>query len=299
MTNLGQRSFKDSSIKLVAWLTMNINYISCFCTEKIPSGNPAAVIEEFKGDDREKQALATQLNLPVTVFVTPLENKFLFRFFYPLREMPLCIHGALAAAFVLMNKSNLLDMKAITGEQKELLFSKKGSTILLGLEQGKILPFQCSSVNLSEMIGVSQNEVDKDFPYVVASIGSPKLLIPLANYQSLAELKPNFSFIRDWSLESNVNGLYVYTQDTRVKGIDFIARGFNPKGGSDEDAATGVAAGALFTALGFNSEKEICIQQGEFIQQPSRIVVTGHENNLFIGGVLRQESDLQNKGTKC
>ena len=204
--------------------------------------------------------------------------------------MPLCLHGALAAAYVLMNKSGQTELQATTIEQKELTFSKKSSNIIrLTLERGKILPFQCSSINLDKMLGINKDALDKCLPYVVGSIGSPKLLIPLATYESIAVLKPNFAFIKDWSLENDINGLYVYTQDTRVKGIDFIARGFNPKGGSDEDAATGVAAGALYTALGYNSENEICIQQGEFIHKPSRLIVSGNKDNLFIGAIVRPQ----------
>lgn len=272
---------------------MKIYYVSCFCTDQIPSGNPVAVVEGFNQDDQQKQILATKLNLPVTVFVTSMEKKFLFRFFYPAREMPLCLHGALAAAYVLMNKLGLADLQAITIEQKELFFSKDSSNIIrLTIERGKILPFQLSSVDLDKMLGVSQAVLDKSLPFVVATIGSPKLLIPLSTYESLAALKPNFVFIKDWSLKNNINGVYVYTHDTRTKDIDFIARGFNPKGGSDEDAATGIAARALYTALDYDSAREICIQQGEFIQKPSRLSISGNKNNLFIGAMVRQDSNL-------
>ena len=264
---------------------MKISYVSCFCTDKFPSGNPAAIVEEFTAGDSDKQALATQLNLPVTVFVTKTNRKFLFRFFYPAREMPLCLHGALAAAYVLMGQKGLTELHATTNEQKELVFTKTASdTVHLTLECGKILPFENSTQDLDKMLGiVSDNVLDKTLPYCVATIGSPKLLVPLMTYETIATLKPDFSFIKEWSLKNNINGLYIYTKDTRAKNIDFIARGFNPKGGSNEDAATGVAASALYTALGYADKRKVCIHQGEFIYQPSQIIVAGNKNKLFIG----------------
>ncbi len=71
----------------------------------------------------------------------------------------------------------------------------------------------------------------------VASIGSPKLLIPIKQLDILATLNPKFDFIKKWSIENGINGLYVYSADVNNKNHNYVARGFNPKGGKNEDAA--------------------------------------------------------------
>lgn len=79
-----------------------------------------------------------------------------------------------------------------------------------------------------------------------------KLSVPLKSFELLDVLKPNFDWIAEWSKKNTVNGLYVYTKDVSNNDFNFCARGFNPKAGHQEDAATGVAAAALSLALKHN-----------------------------------------------
>lgn len=268
---------------------MQIKHISCFCTDDPQSGNRAAVIENFVNDDADKQKLAAELNLPVTVFIERQATTPLLRFFYPLREMPLCIHGALAAAYFLCNKTTGDTIHAITKDQQSLTILKKPNDVFqLAVAKGTILPETISTTTVDQMLGINfQVARDHQLPFCVATIGSPKLLIPLTSFASLAELRPDFNFIKQWSLENNINGLYVYTADVRDQNTDYVARGFNPKGGNNEDAATGVAAGALYTALSLPSQQEICVAQGEFMQQPSRLVIASTADKILVGGKVR------------
>ena len=116
------------------------------------------------------------------------------------------------------------------------------------------------------------------------SVGSPKLLAPIISSSVLTQLTPNFSEILAWSLAKHVNGLYVYTH---LENEQWLARGFNPKTGHNEDAATGVAAAALALAL----NKNLIVNQGISIDKPSQITVTF--NNLkciLVGGHTQRVS---------
>lgn len=274
---------------------MKITYVTCFGTPDT-DGNPAAVVEDYLGDDFEKQQLATKLNLPVTVFVNQVNDDICLRFFYPATEMPLCIHGVLAAAYILMERAGTKQFNATTKDLHQLTVEKIATdTVQLEIKMGEVLPFKVAEADLDKMLATdSQNVVDTNLPLCVATVGSPKLLVPLMHHKTLALLKPNFDFIIQWSKENNINGLYVYTAEVGNKKIDFIARGFNPKGGSHEDAATGVAAGALYTALGYPMGKTICISQGEFINRPSYLLVSSNGSNIFIGGKVRIVSGPEN-----
>lgn len=272
--------------------TVKATYVSCFCENEKPSGNPAVIVEEFLGDDGDKQKLATKLNFPVTVFVEKVNNRFLLRYFYPIREMPLCIHGSLSAAYVLMKQQKLTSLHALTSSNQELFFKKSNDIVQLEINRGKVLPIPLLIDDLNKMLGVDyQNVLNKNLPNCIATIGSPKLLVPLVDHHILATIKPNFDLIRQWSIDNNINGLYVYTNDTYNKKIDFIARGFNPKGGDNEDAATGVAVGALYTALEYSDNKVIRVKQGEFINKPSYILASGDQNKIYIGGKIRIDPD--------
>jgi trans-2,3-dihydro-3-hydroxyanthranilate isomerase len=265
---------------------MKLNVISCFCTNDLSSGNPAAIIEEFDGNNEERKKLATKINYPVTVFIHYANQSPVFEFFYPAREMPLCLHGALAAGYILMKLYKTTSIQVVTKNQQELTISQKSNDLIfISVTRGKILGPSILFTDLDQMINVkSENLIDKNFPFCVASIGSPKLLIPLLSYDALASLQPNFDTIKQWSVDNHINGLYVYTKETRDQHFDYIARGFNPKGGNNEDAATGVAAGALYEAL--NAKKEIKISQGEFISRPSCLRIYSEKNKLFVGGKI-------------
>jgi trans-2,3-dihydro-3-hydroxyanthranilate isomerase len=267
---------------------MNLTYVSCFCIDNLlSSGNPAVVIEEFSGNDIDKQKLATKLNFPVTVFIEKIADQYLLRFFYPLREMSLCLHGSLSAAYVLMKQQDVTCFHALTKSNQNLLFKKLNDDVVqLEVDKGTVLPISFLKEDLNTMLGIKyQNVLNKNLPHCIATIGSPKLLIPLLTYDALTQVKPNFDFIKHWSINNNINGLYVYTDDTHDDKVNFIARGFNPKGGAHEDAATGVAVGALYTAL--KNAKEIRVRQGEFIKKPSYIFASSIQDKILIGGEIR------------
>ena len=57
------------------------------------------------------------------------------------------------------------------------------------------------------------SEISTDFPMTVASVGSPKLFVPLRSEEALEKLHPNFDIIKQWSLDNRINGLYVYTPE--------------------------------------------------------------------------------------
>ena len=79
--------------------------LNCFCTDLPNTGNPAGIVFDFPGDKIEKQKLAHRLQLPVTVFVDRADSPIpVLHFFYPDIEMNVCLHGALAAVFILLNQ---------------------------------------------------------------------------------------------------------------------------------------------------------------------------------------------------
>lgn len=262
---------------------MRLNIVNCFCSNIKNSGNPAAVVVDYFGDRAAKQALAYKLNLPVTVFITKSDGSTpILEYFYPETEMPLCLHGTLAAASVLFTE---------TSSSKLLCKTFQGNILTLFKEEG--LAKVKVSAQVSPNILIAKNDIcamlniksasylEVNLPLTISSVGSPKLLVPVDSLNTLAKLKPNFELIRNWSIKHQVNGLYIYTNETYSPEASFHARGFNPKTGYNEDIATGVAAAALALAL----KKDIVVEQGHCLGRQSKIIVSyqNHEN-IFVGG---------------
>ena len=234
--------------------------VKCFCSEDDKSGNPAGVYINQLLDDEAKQQIASSLNLPVTVFVSDTEGAVpQIEYFYPNKKMPLCLHGTLAAAYVFF-----------TGRKQEgMMFSTPGGKLLKlnkGVDENfevEVCPESVDQPSMltltvgADLLNIDIGDISKTSPLVVASVGSPKLLIPVSSTDTLANLNPNYLEIEKWSITNKVNGIYVYSADEE-RADNFIARGFNPLTGHNEDAATGVAAAALSCQL----KKSISVRQG-------------------------------------
>lgn len=213
---------------------MNVFLINCFATNQKGSGNPATVVTNFSGTDFDRLSFAKKSGSPVTVFISNVDaNEPVLNFFYPEAKMPLCLHGALAAASILLEQRNSEHLIFLTEAGKKLHIKKSGErrlqvhVSLQSIEEHKI-----NESAVLKMLNLNNTDhINSHFPFCVASIGSPKLLVPLNSLKCISELNPNYKLIKNWSVENNINGLYVYTTETTIDSADFHARGFNPKTG--------------------------------------------------------------------
>lgn len=268
---------------------MKISIIRCFCDEHTHSGNPAAVIEHFKGSDEQRQALAAKLyandKMPVTVFIEEHANIHAVRFFYPSSEMNLCIHGTLAAARLILDKTKQEACSFITKIGKEIYVRQEKNSLQAILKETHTNIPDIDDKKLRSLLNLDDDfALNQNFPCGVYSVGSPKLLIPLNSIEELKKLNPNFEAITQWSNETGVNGLYVYAPLNNST-HEFTARAFNPRAGCNEDAATGVAVGALACALKL---PQISVSQGECIGRPCRLTaIYHHDDNISVGGIIR------------
>lgn len=162
----------------------------------------------------------------------------------------------------------------------KLIVNKKEITIIKN-ENGFIqfgagcLIIDNRQINLQEILdflNIPEFAIDVDYPLTIASIGSPKLLVPVKNLKYLQDISPDFQKISKWSAYNQVNGMYVYTKDTLSSTSDFHTRSFNPLFGIDEDIATGVAAGALCGVIHHKfNKKNLTIKQGHNLNHDCRI----------------------------
>jgi len=81
-----------------------IFHLDAFTTHRF-AGNPAAVMpmERFP-DETTMLAIAVENNLSETAFLVPEGGDYQLRWFTPVLEVPLCGHGTLATAAVVMER---------------------------------------------------------------------------------------------------------------------------------------------------------------------------------------------------
>lgn len=204
--------------------------VDAFTTHRF-AGNPAAVmvLDEFP-DDAVLHALAAENNLAETAFLVADGSDYQLRWFTPVVEVPLCGHGTLASAAVVMER--------LQCERREVTFhTASGPLIVRRMDASYVmdLPVRVTaSVSpppaLSEALGVSPLEVLVDAGNYTAV---------LADVRTVRELTPDFAAI------ARLDRAGVAITAAGDAPYDFVSRYFAPAKGVPEDPVTGGAHCAL------------------------------------------------------
>jgi len=281
---------------------VRIFQINCFCTNIEDSGNPAAVVVDCDAlSPTEKQSIAKKLNFPVTTFVLNMNNSIpLLEYYYPESQMPLCLHGTIAAAHWLYHQGVFVNSDQLTCNRRyneqclSPLIIKRTDIghFLVEVFVDKVLQLDFNLIKLArtflQVPKDSQHIFDSELLFEIASVGSPKFFIPVKTRKYLDQLKPDLAAIKQWSIDNQISGIYVYAKDNILKNT-FYARNFNPKTGCPEDAATGVAAGALSCGL----ERSLTVFQGENLGRPSKLEISYVGNGIsWVGGLCVSGNEL-------
>lgn len=243
---------------------MRVHEFDCF-GERPGDGNPALVIEGGNANPGWRRALARERKL-TCVFIDSADEPTnepaagpagepqvaaVLDFVYPHMRSPLCLHATLAAAALLFERQGrdapLLVKTAMHGQP--LLLSRDGNMVFVQLARQEAPRVQVDALLASRLLG-APDLVLASAPRL-ASVGSPKLLLEVADLQTLHALEPDLALIHVWGKEAGVNGCYVWCRTGEQRGeVEVEGRNFNHLEPRLEDRATGVAAGALTLALG-------------------------------------------------
>jgi PhzF family phenazine biosynthesis protein len=258
---------------------MHAHHLICFGAAP-GSGNPALVIEGDGSDAGARQAFAQARNT-TCVFIDedgPL-GATRVDYYYPHMRSPLCLHATLAVAAVLFARPGQAQDAELTVQT-----AMKGQRLRLTREDAdyfvRLAPQPAPAVEIDDAALAALLNAPGFVPRAparVASVGSPKLLVEVADTAALYALAPDLAAIADWSRGTKVNGLYVWCRrfDGACEG-----RNFNHLDPALEDSATGVAAGALSVALG----ESLLLYQGRATGRDCLIRTRLDGDTLLVGG---------------
>jgi PhzF family phenazine biosynthesis protein len=247
------------------------------------TGNPATVLWLGAAaiTDEELAREAARRGTPATAFLWPGDVPRV-RFFTPVRELAFCGHGALAAGAAAGRRARMPRVQLSAGDREivvELDAGGVATLILPGPGTARREPAPAAVLDALGAAGVAVGEV------AVASVGSPKWLVEVADAAALRALAPDHAALAALSRAEGVNGAYVFTRAGVAAGVDALARGFNPHGGVDEDAATGVAAGALAWWLRDQlAGRWLVVEQGIGLADLNRLVARVDGDRIYVGG---------------
>jgi PhzF family phenazine biosynthesis protein len=255
--------------------TLIVQELLCFGISP-GGGNAALVVQHNHSSADQRQQFAKERNKPACVFIdTATDGDIVLDFFYPHMRSPLCSHATLAAARVLLSAERpRLQVRTAMHSQPLTLILHDGEVFL------QLSPQPAPQVDLPNGLAqqlLSAPGIRLASPPAIASVGSPKLLLEVADGATLQALTPNLQGIADWGKQHGVSGAYAWCRrpDGALEG-----RSFNHLDPAAEDGATGVAAGALSVLL----KSSVTVYQGANLGTPCRLGAEFLDESILIGG---------------
>ena len=279
-------------------------------TDRPFTGNPLAVFPDADGfPEDQMQRVADEMNLSETVFVLSSDRALRrLRIFTPKQELPLAGHpvvgtwNMLARLGVVPSTENgtvEIEQELNLGVLPVEIEFRDGEPVKVTMTQGKWESFG----QVTDMTGISKIatglglelsdiDLDRNLPIEVVSTGIKSIDVPICTLEALGRIRVNTSALADAYLPHGAVGCYAFTFETKENGSFVHARFFAPNDNILEDPATGSAAGALSGYLvnhGVAKENSFTIEQGDFMDRPSRIQAEvagspGNVERVKIGG---------------
>ena len=202
-----------------------IYYIDAF-TDKLFSGNPAAVVFSDINNVQLMQNIAAENNLSETAFIREEDGKYFIRWFAPSCEIDLCGHATIASAFVFFKYINpeASIFEVHSTKHGILKVSKEDEFLFLDFPKDEITFYENNDF-LDAIINFKPIEVFK---------GRDDFLAILDSEDSIKNLEINFEMLK----KIDSRGLIVSAKGTKY---DFVSRCFFPDAGVNEDPVTGSA----------------------------------------------------------
>jgi trans-2,3-dihydro-3-hydroxyanthranilate isomerase len=293
--------------------TYRIKTVNAF-TKKPFAGNPAGVVLDAGGlTDNQMQLIARELNHPETAFILPATERdanLRIRWFSPEGEVPLCGHATIASFHALAEDG--LEGMNTNGQHYFRLQTKSGilavrveknffdTSIELELPLPKFKVKKKLPVSIMRALGLVSKDMKKDLP-VVSDL---YLYVPVERLSVLEKIKPDFYALKDELKKMKVNGVSLFSLETKEENSAVHSRFFAPNYGIDEDPVTGSANGPLGCYLqkyvlpaGYpvvckelpEGRIEFVGEQGDEIQRTGRVKIRVHSNlkkieNISVAG---------------
>jgi PhzF family phenazine biosynthesis protein len=242
-------------------------------------GNPCPIILDAGSlEAEEMRAIAEHFGEECGFVTSGADEGIALRYFVPHHEMSMCVHATAAATAVLHELGRLPDRTAVvttpTGRLRvQLDVAERPRVAVEQLAPTFFEDRRPPRQEICEVLGIGPEALGSpELPIESVSVSRPKLIVPVHSPEVLNALTPDFDALRQLCQEHETTGLYPF-----AFGPDGLeARQFPANSGYDEDAATGVAAGALAAyvtryARGVEHRSWITIRQGRAMGRPSLI----------------------------
>jgi trans-2,3-dihydro-3-hydroxyanthranilate isomerase len=261
---------------------MNYSIVDVFAEAPF-TGNPLAVFRDAaRLDTATMQAIAREMNLSETTFVTAAsEDRATVRIFTPHEELPFAGHPTLGTAWVLSGGARPITLALGAGDVPVRFAIGCAWMTPPAARLGGSVPARIAA----EVVGLAESELDPSIGACYVTCGPKFLLVRVKTLSALKRVRVE----RD-ALNALEPGAYPFTvcRETYSPDADFAARmHFFDGSGMREDPATGSACAAFAASLkSYGVTGSFVVEQGFEIARPARIHLRVNTTNQ-IGGKVR------------
>lgn len=249
-------------------------------------GNPCAIVFEADDlDDSKRLAIAREMNLSETSFVQKPKAEgadVAARYFTVDEEIPLAGHPTIATIYALVESGRV----KLTGDYTRIMLELKVGPIPIEIYSsgGKVARIVMSQkqpqflsthdpVEMMPAFGLKTDDVLKGYPIQTVSTGTPQLMIPVPDLDTLRRIQVNGPLFNALRAKGDWFSPHLFcTQGATAEGQTF-ARHVGP---TLEDPFTGSATGGMAAYLyhyGLIQQPQFIAEQGHWIGRPGKATV--------------------------
>ncbi|MER6536930.1 PhzF family phenazine biosynthesis protein [Streptomyces sp900105755] len=260
------------------------------CLRDGRGGSPTAVLDDTPLTDDERREVPVRAGTSHAVFLSADRDGggAALRFFTAEGELPGCGHGTIAALAVLARRAGTHEVTLRTRGG-----TLEGRAIRHDGNGGLAAWFAPGPVRLRAPEGGEHDEVlaalgvaGHPAGCVVATLGRPRLLVPLPTRAAVSALAPDLDRLRTACDRLDLLGCYLYSVPTSEGRV--TARMFAPSIGVPEDIANANSTACLAAHLARAGLRGVTADMGDTLGTPAAIRATARHGpdgpEILVGG---------------
>jgi len=250
------------------------------CVRRGVGGSPTAVVEDDgTATDVDRRTVPAHAGTSHAAFLgraPRADGSRPVRFFTTEGELAGCGHGTVAAQAVVLERGGTDELRSrqyTGGRTFEAVAVRRDAGIEVWFDQGIVAlraPAPAERDAIVAALGLTRADLHPDGEVSVASPGTPRLLLPVRDRETLGGISPRFSALASACRRFGQLGCFVYVPPSPT--MPAVARMFAPAIGVAEDVAnansTGCLAAHLLTTTGAASVE---VEQGDALGRPATV----------------------------
>ncbi len=268
------------------------------CQRDGGGGSPTAVLDETLLSDEQRRRVPVLAGTSHAVFVSPSGGgpggaSVSLRFFTSEGELPACGHGTVAALAFLAARAGGEEYRSTLHASGRVFggwSTWDGTRADAAFEPGHVTlrePAETEYADVLAALGVTGRTLAPGT--AVASVGRPRLLVPLTTRSALAALAPDFDGLRAACDRLGLLGCYVHSAPEPTGRA--AARMFAPSIGVPEDIANANSTACLAARLAGRGITRVAVDMGDSLGSPATITATTRPGPagplVHLGGTAR------------